>query len=159
MRLIARSTFGILLVIVIMAALFAQYIHMKGNRTEKEMFDEAHEALQDWIWELAIDSTLFMPTIVKVNGDSLRSYEWIGLSPNGDTVGIEVLVPGHRSAKPEVHMIGPDDAWTELVGTRWKKNKEPADLWRQILAFVLAAAMAVVWIIGIRKALRWLARP
>ena len=107
-----------------MSALLAGCGPRKGNNTEAEMFKAAYEMYQDYLFEYGIDSTLFMPAIIEVRQDSLRSYKWLAVIPNGDTVGVEVIAAKSRVIKPEMILTGNNDAWIFFLGTKDAKMKK-----------------------------------
>ena len=113
----------VIFVIVIVGVLLAGCSLQKGNNTEAEMFRVAHDMYIDWLFNIGLDTTSFMPPIIETCQDSLKNYKWFALSPNGDTVGVEVTVAKSRAIKPELIMFGTWDAWFPFLHTEDAKRR------------------------------------
>ncbi len=94
----------------------------KGYNTDKEMYDIACGMYQEHLFEFGIDSTLFMPVVIKDLDDSTKVYRWAAVTPNGDTTGFDVKVARSREIEPEFTLFGPAKAAMALPGTERSKE-------------------------------------
>ena len=82
--------------------------------SEEKSFKAVYKVYKDYLFEYKIDSTRFMPPIHNIKEDS-RSYKWLAVNSNGDTVGVEVLVSIKDEEKIGMRLIGGKDAWLPFL--------------------------------------------
>lgn len=88
------------------------------HRTDGEMFKAALKVYEDYLFEYGIDSALFGPPTTKTLQEGGRSYKWIAKGSEVRPVGIEVIVTRNKFTKPEMILIGDEDGWKPLVGSK-----------------------------------------
>ncbi len=112
-----------ILAITIIGVVLAGCNVQKGYNTDQEMYNIAYKMYQEYLFELAIDSTLFMPVIIKGLDDSTRVYRWTAVTPNGDTTGVEVTVAKSREIEPRLIQFGKPEAMILLDNTKHSKKE------------------------------------
>lgn len=116
----------VLLLLILVAVNIIGYIWGRVDYidyADQEMYDIAYEKYQEHIFELAIDSTLFMPVVIEDYNDSLRSYRWAAVTPDGDTVGLEVSVAKSREIEPKLIQFGKPEEMILLDNTKHSKKE------------------------------------
>lgn len=105
-------------VVFIIGCIFSTF---EDYRSDEEMSVVANEAFDDYLFELAIDRSLFSIVETNITQNGIKYFKWLANDSLGHKVSVEITVSRERNVEPGWTITGSVDDWDSFVGTKHKR--------------------------------------